>query len=61
MARNPAQKGASPKMKKVLLSLPEDLHTALKIRAAEQKSTIREIATRALRRELEKGGKGQKD
>ena len=48
-------------MKKVLLSLPEDLHTALKIRAAEQKSTIREIATRALRRELEKGGKGQKD
>ncbi len=61
MARNRVQKGAGQKMKKVLLSLPEDLHTALKIRAAEQRSTIREIATRALRRELEKGGKEQKD
>jgi plasmid stability protein len=60
MARNTIQKGTVRKMKKLLLSLPEDMHTALKIRAAEQKSTIREIVTGAIQHELEKGGTKKK-
>ena len=55
--RNPTQKGREPQMKKVLLPLPEDLHHALKIRAAEQRTTIREFITAAITQALEKGGK----
>jgi len=60
MARTAVQKGSARKMKKVLFSLPEDMHTALKIRAAEQKSTIRAIITRAIQHELERGGEKKK-
>jgi plasmid stability protein len=60
MARQIRQKGAARPMKKILFALPEDLHTALKVRAAEQKSTIREILTTALEHELGKGGSKKK-
>jgi plasmid stability protein len=60
MAQKSRQKGAPvQKMKTLLLPLQEDLHMALKIRAAEQKSTIKDFVTRLLEREL-KGGEKKK-
>ena len=47
-------------MKTLLLPLQEDLHMALKIRAAEQKSTIKDFVTKLLERELGKGGEKKK-
>lgn len=48
-------------MRKLIIEVPEDMLRTLKIRAAEKDSTIREIVTRAIQRELEKGGeKGKK-
>jgi plasmid stability protein len=61
MPRKTQPKGDSPRMRKMIVTLPEDLHRQLKIRAAEQDSTVREIVTRAIERELEKGGKRKTD
>jgi hypothetical protein len=61
MAQKSPQKGEPvKKMKTLLLPLQEDLHMALKIRATEQKSTIKDFVTRLLERELGKGGKKEK-
>jgi hypothetical protein len=53
----PQQKGRAPEVKKLLLPLPADLHHALKVRAAEQNLTMRELITAAIRQALEKRGK----
>jgi len=44
-------------MRKVTVQMPEDLARALKMKAAEEFTTIAAIVTRAVQRELEKGGK----
>jgi hypothetical protein len=44
-------------MKPLLVSVPEEMRIALKVRAAEQKTTIKDLVTNAIRQELEKGGK----
>jgi hypothetical protein len=51
----------APKMSKLLVSIPEDLHKQLKIFAIEQDLTVREIVTKAIQRVLKEGGKRQKD
>jgi hypothetical protein len=50
-------KGGVPRMRKLVMSISEDLHKALKFRAVELDTTIREIVTKAIEHELEKGGK----
>ena len=47
-------------MRKVTVRLPEELARTLKMKAAEEFTTIAEIITRALEREFEKGGKASK-
>jgi predicted HicB family RNase H-like nuclease len=57
MAQKSQQKGGQPqKMKTLLIAIPEDLHTAMKIRAAEQKTTVKGYVTEAIRQAVEKGG-----
>ena len=52
-----AQKGgATPKMKTVMFAIPEDLHTALKMKAAETKMTLKGFVIEAIRQAVEKGG-----
>ena len=60
MAQRPPQKGGQPRVRKLVMNITEDLLRQLKIRAAEQDTTVREIVTRAVQRELEKGGEGRK-
>ena len=43
-------------MRKVTVQMSEDLARALKIRAAEEFTTIAAIVTRAIEKELGKGG-----
>ena len=52
-----APRNGGEKLRKLIVEVPEEMLRTLKIRAAEQDSTIREIVTRAIQRELEKGGK----
>ncbi len=56
-----APRNGGENLRKLIIEVPEDMLRTLKIRAAEKDSTIREIVTRAIQRELEKGGeKGKK-
>jgi hypothetical protein len=48
-------------MRKVTVQIPEDLARVLKMKAAEELTTIAEIVTRAVQRELEKGEKRKAD
>jgi predicted HicB family RNase H-like nuclease len=51
-----AQKGgATPKMKTIMMALPEELHTALKMKAAETKMTLKGFVIEAIRQAVEKG------
>ena len=60
MAQKSREKGEPVrKMKTLLLPLQEDLHRALKMRAAEQGTTIKDFVTGLLEREL-KGGEKKK-
>lgn len=47
-------------MKKLVMNISPDLLKALKFRAVEQETTVTEIVTRAIQRELEKGGERKK-
>ena len=57
-----APRDGGENLRKLIIEVPEELLRILKIRAAEQDSTIREIVTRAIQRELEKdrGKSGKK-
>jgi len=57
-----APRDGGENLRKLIIEVPEELLRTLKIRAAEQDSTIREIVTRAIQRELEKdrGKSGKK-
>jgi predicted HicB family RNase H-like nuclease len=57
MPQNPQQKGAKPRMRKLVVRIPEDLARALKIKAAEEDTSMANLITRMLERELTKGGK----
>ena len=43
-------------MKKLVMNISADLLKALKFRAVEEETTVTEIVTRAIHREMEKGG-----
>lgn len=47
-------------MKNILIAIPEDLHTVLKVRAAEQRTTVKEYVTEAIRQAVGKGGEKKK-
>ncbi len=57
MPRKSSQKGRPTPVKKLLLPLPEELHHQLKLRAVEERLTMREFIAQAIRAALEKGGK----
>jgi hypothetical protein len=59
MSEKSPQKGAKQPMRKITVRLPEDLARALKMKAAEEFTTIAEIIARSLSREL-KGGEKKK-
>jgi len=44
-------------MKNILLQIDENLHTALKMEATRQKTTIKDFLTELIRSAVEKGGK----
>ena len=57
MAEKSTRKGApAPKMKRVLVAIPEELHTAMKMAAASAKTTVKGYVTEAIRQAVEKGG-----
>ena len=43
-------------MKKLVMNISADLLKTLKFRAVEEETTVTDIVTRAIQRELEKGG-----
>ena len=43
-------------MKRVLVAIPEELHTAMKMAAAAAKTTVKGYVTEAIRQAVEKGG-----
>ena len=57
-----SQRGGMPRMRRLIISLPEETHKALKVYAAENYTTIREFVTEAIEQALKKKGgeKGKK-
>jgi hypothetical protein len=55
--RTPRKGGEN--LRRLIVEVPEDMLRTLRIRAAEQDTTIKQIVTRALEREL-KGGESKK-
>ena len=61
MAEKSTQKRAeAQKMKRVLIAIPEELHTAMKMAAAAAKTTVKGYVTEAIRQAVEKGGEKRK-
>jgi hypothetical protein len=50
-------KGEPKKVKKVLLVLPEELHYQLKMKATEERTTIRGFINDLIEKAVQKGGK----
>jgi predicted HicB family RNase H-like nuclease len=48
---------AQPMEKTIMMALPIDLHTELKIAAAESQMTLKGFVIEAIRKAIEKGGK----
>jgi predicted HicB family RNase H-like nuclease len=59
--RTPPLKGTPRGMRKLVMNISEELLRTLKIRAAEQDNTIRELVTEAIEETLKKGGKRKAD
>jgi predicted HicB family RNase H-like nuclease len=57
MAKQPQKGGQAPKMKQVLLKIPEELHYQLKMKATEERTTIRGFITDLIEQAVKKGGK----
>ena len=47
-------------MKNLQIAMPLELHTAMKIRAAERQMTVKGYVIEAIRQAIEKGGKSEK-
>jgi hypothetical protein len=63
MAIISSQKGPEPKMRKMLVAIPEDVYKALKHQAVEKDAMMKDLVTEALRRYLgmkEGGERGKK-
>jgi len=62
MASKSLQKGQEPKMRKMLVAIPEDVYKALKHRAVEDDAMMKDLVTKALRRYLgiKEGGNSEK-
>jgi hypothetical protein len=54
--KSSTQKGGTPRMRRLIISLPEETHKALKVYAAENYTTIREFVTEAIDQALKKKG-----
>jgi predicted HicB family RNase H-like nuclease len=57
MAQKPQRKGGAAQVKNLQIALPLELHTAMKIRAAERQMTVKGYVIEAIRQAVEKGGK----
>ncbi len=55
------QKGGTPRMRPLLVRLPEEIVRALKVRAAQQDRTVKEMVEEALRRYLGVKEEGEKE
>jgi hypothetical protein len=62
MARKatPTQKGGNPPMRKMVVTVPEDLFKTLKIHAVQTDRTIRELVIEGIEHILQKGGEKKK-
>jgi len=54
--KSSTQKGGTPRMRRLIVSLPEETHKALKVYAAQHYTTIREFVTEAIDQALKKKG-----
>jgi hypothetical protein len=57
MVQQSPKKGERTAVKKVMLVLPEELHYQLKLKATEERTTIRGFITDLIEQALKKGGK----
>jgi hypothetical protein len=57
MSPKSLQKGGTKQVKKVMLVLPEELHYQLKLKATEERTTIRGFITDLIEQAVKKGGK----
>jgi predicted HicB family RNase H-like nuclease len=55
MNRKVRRKKGAAMVKRILVALPEDLHTAMKTQAAAQRTTVKEYVTEAIRQAVTKG------
>ena len=60
MAEKRSQKGGPQRVKNLQIAMPLELHTAMKIRAAERQMTVKGYVIEAIRQAIEKGGKSEK-
>ena len=49
-------KRKEPAVRNILIALPEDLHHKVKLKATEQRLTLKAYVIETLRRSIEKGG-----
>ena len=56
----PIQKGEKPKVRRLMVILPEELYKQLRHESADTDLTMSEIVSEALIKHLEKGGKKDK-
>ncbi len=59
-AKKSPQKGAKATVHKVVLYMPADLHKDLKVRAAEEETTMSSYVNALLKEALKKGGEKKK-
>jgi predicted HicB family RNase H-like nuclease len=55
--RKPPQKGE--RVKHLLIVIPEELHYQLRIKAAEQRATVKDFVINAIRHAVQKGGQAK--
>jgi hypothetical protein len=60
VATKSSQKGAAPRMRNMLVAIPDDVYKALKHHAVEHEAMMRDIVAEALRKYLGLKG-GEKD
>jgi predicted HicB family RNase H-like nuclease len=60
LQRTPQQKGEKPTVRKMVLYVPAELAKALKVRAAEEETSMSAFVTALLEQALHKGGEKKK-
>jgi hypothetical protein len=57
MATKPQQKGAQPRMHKLMIRLPAELYERLRVHAFTERTSMAKVVTELLDEKLKKGGK----